>query len=369
MSETPLLPGPEPSRPRLGLPAPSAPASVPPPAGPAATAAPASPPPVRPIVVSATPAREPKPQPGLTAAANPSNRLSSQQWMMMGFAVGMACGALVLIRYQMAAPLQALNRSPATVQGASPKQPSAPVRAPSGVYEPVEDKGVPVAVSPPDSEQQELQDELQRLRREVEKRRLQAELRTLQQELTTLDEPPVTQPVSVPQRAEPLPETPAVAAPAAAPVAETPPNEPDRGAATLAFWNRMNDVIAQEAVMRTVPSGGLTAASAGEFLNRRIAAAKFAAGALKELDRKDVDPLVAEFARTLAEWYAAGATVNEEGQRLLAQEAEARRGPAGVRWQTTYKQHEQRVEEINASGARVRDAMQKKYGLEFPPLR
>jgi hypothetical protein len=182
---------------------------------------------------------------------------------------------------------------------------------------------------------------------------------------------PEARPQAEPSRAAPQPTAEAEAQPARElPPLPLPPPQASRGERTLAYWNKMNDVIAQEEAKRAVPAGGVTTASAAEFLNRRIGAAKYAVGALKELDTKDVDPLATDFVETLGAWYGEGVAINEEGKRLLEQEsAEARRGAAGLRWQTSYKHHEQGVQQINAAGARVRDMLEKKYGLAFPPLR
>ncbi len=141
------------------------------------------------------------------------------------------------------------------------------------------------------------------------------------------------------------------------------------GAVTLAHWNRMNDVIDQEAAMRQAPSGGITAANAGDFLSRRIEAGQFAAGELRSLPTEQVDPAVLRLNAKLAAWYERGAQISSTGRRLLAGSESARRGPEGKAWQAADKSHQGEVQSLNLEAAQIQRAMQSKYRLAFPALR
>lgn len=140
------------------------------------------------------------------------------------------------------------------------------------------------------------------------------------------------------------------------------------GQRTLDFWNQMNSIIVQEAAMRSVPTGGVSANNAADFLDRRIASGEFATQALRKLDTTSVDRHAIQLLGKLIDWYADGVKVCKKGRKLLDADPKTRRGPKGKAWQKAEKKHNGEVQEVNALGARVRDKLSKKYGLDFPPL-
>lgn len=186
--------------------------------------------------------------------------------------------------------------------------------------------------------------ERQRLKAELESLKLKQEVAALQRELNGLRTTNVSVPVI------------SLSAPS--------------GASTLAFWNRMNDVIEREGQMRSAPLGGITSANAGSFFDARIRAATFAVDALRALDPDGVDAGAVAVAESLSQWYEQGREVAESGRNLLTRgSTEKRKGVAGQQYQTAEREHGQSVDAVNAEGERVRQQLSNEYGIDFPPLK
>lgn len=142
------------------------------------------------------------------------------------------------------------------------------------------------------------------------------------------------------------------------------------GKRTLAYWNQLNQIMLKEEQLRQAPSDGLTAANTGAFLAARGKASRFAASAMRKLPAKNVDPIVANLARGIADWYEQGAKLNDQAMHLFVKADPAtRRGPLGQSWSTAEKQHQNEVKLLNRRGDTVRRQMIIKYGLAFPDLR
>lgn len=141
------------------------------------------------------------------------------------------------------------------------------------------------------------------------------------------------------------------------------------GESTLAFWNRVNDIIEQESAMRAAPLGQLTASNAADFVQRRTHAARFASESIRDLPVEDVDGEVVSLSRRIADWYDEEAAVAGEAQTLLGLQAAVRQGGRGDRYKSREKSHARAVERINADGERLRQRLMRKYGLDFPPLK
>lgn len=141
------------------------------------------------------------------------------------------------------------------------------------------------------------------------------------------------------------------------------------GEQTLSLWNQLNVIIAREAEMRAVPPGGLTEATTDDFLARRAAACRYAAEAISELKITGVDAEVTRLAARLSQWYYAGIDITENGRLLIKTDAETRRGPRGQAWRARQEKHNAQVAELNSAAAAVREQMQQKYQLAFPPLK
>ena len=141
------------------------------------------------------------------------------------------------------------------------------------------------------------------------------------------------------------------------------------GRRTLAYWNRLNEIMAREEEMRSVPSGGLTAANAGDFLRRRGAASSYARDAIRDLPTAGVDPEVVRHAGDIAAWYARGNELNSTGSFLLNDADDAtRKGEAGTAWGESEKHHHKSVGDLNRRGDELREELTQRYGIEFPDL-
>jgi hypothetical protein len=143
---------------------------------------------------------------------------------------------------------------------------------------------------------------------------------------------------------------------------------PGMGEATLAYWNRLNEIIVREAGMRAAPPK-LTAGNALSFVTGQSDAYTYAAGAIRGLDPAGVDPQVLDLSRELALWYDQGAINSREaGSLLQSNDVAARQGRPGKTWKTSFEDHRRQCLEINQRGERLRGELSRKYGLAFPKL-
>ncbi|MEX0727922.1 MAG: hypothetical protein WEB58_22310 [Planctomycetaceae bacterium] len=142
------------------------------------------------------------------------------------------------------------------------------------------------------------------------------------------------------------------------------------GEATLAYWNEMNSIIAEEEQIRAVPFGGLNKFNAQNFLSRRVQSGEFAANALSQLGRAEVDPEAIALAKSLGDWYLRGSKIAQSGETLLVKgNANSRNGAQGNQYKSSELDHSKAVEDINRKGSELQQKLSKKYGLEFPPLK
>jgi len=265
--------------------------------------------------------------------------LSEVSWPIIGggFAVGLLCGAVWLMSERGASSAETAHTEP-----------------------PATDQSLDVRI------------ENERLKHQLEVARLEARIAELERQLalsraaaTTVSEPVAAAPAPVPSS------RPAPVGGSTTVRPRTAPRTPQQptGRATLNYWNRMNSVIAREAIMRTAPAGGVTASNAGSFLDRRIAAGEYAATELAKLDTTGVDPEVVALAGEVAAWYRDGVTVCRTGKDLFSGRNS---GPdmraATEQYKASEKAHAAAVNGVNARGKEVRDAMSRKYSLTFPPL-
>jgi hypothetical protein len=143
---------------------------------------------------------------------------------------------------------------------------------------------------------------------------------------------------------------------------------PVSGEATLAYWNRLNEVIAREAALRAAPAE-LTSANVGGFVDARIQAARFASSAIGELEGAAVDPDALALGKELVAWYRDEIANNERAKSLLgSSDSAARKGSAGKSWRASEERHSRQCDEINRHGRDLRARLSRKYGLVFPPL-
>lgn len=207
----------------------------------------------------------------------------------------------------------------------------------------------------------DLQVENARLRGQLERERLKQELAQLRGEISNL------------KKTKPTTRSSARSKPHSTPIPQPDKSQngdgaSSKGARTLAYWNQMNAIFAQEAEMRAVPAGGLKASNAADFLQRRTSAGQFAAQALRGLNKTDVDREVVQLAAEIARWYDQGVTNSSNATGLLGADRKTRQGSRGKQWKSSEKDHNRQVKNINSKGEQVRQRMSKKYGIPFPPM-
>ncbi|MDA1017915.1 MAG: hypothetical protein O3A00_26090, partial [Planctomycetota bacterium] len=140
------------------------------------------------------------------------------------------------------------------------------------------------------------------------------------------------------------------------------------GAGTLRYWTTLNDIIDQESANRGRPGRDFSEHSAADFLQRRVQAARTAAGSIRQLIRLEVDLQAVELSEDLAKWYDDCAAAAEAGSAVLGSDSKSRRGAPGQDWQRTERRLQGQVAQINRSASMVRKSLTLKYRLKFPAL-
>jgi hypothetical protein len=235
-----------------------------------------------------------------TTDSRPNSRYSLTHWFVVGggFAGGLICGAVALWGQDD----RASDAEVSTAVVATETSPNAEVPQPR-------------AVQPEGTAQ--FEQKIATLRDQLQSQRLQQEMQTLRNELAAMKQqspgvhshaaPPQTQQSAVAPAGQRMPVARQQQGTATGSV----------GQITLAYWNRLNQFIDQESAMRGAPSGGVSATNAGNFLDSRINAGRFASDAIRAFDTNRVDRAVVLLANRVADWYDEGATVAEKGKSLL----------------------------------------------------
>ncbi|MCC7084232.1 MAG: hypothetical protein IT427_04405 [Pirellulales bacterium] len=153
-----------------------------------------------------------------------------------------------------------------------------------------------------------------------------------------------------------------------APSAKQTPAASSTGQRTLAYWNKLNSIMAREAAMRSAPPQ-LTAANAISFVSNQTSAYEYAATAMRQLSTTGVDPQAVAIGRDIAAWYDQGVANSRSAESLLgSDDIASRQGAAGQGWSSAAKQHREQCLAINRRGEQLRQALSRRYGLDFPAL-
>ncbi|MDA1213997.1 MAG: hypothetical protein O2955_15890, partial [Planctomycetota bacterium] len=148
------------------------------------------------------------------------------------------------------------------------------------------------------------------------------------------------------------------------------PQELPPGEATLAYWNKMNQIIAEEEQIRAVPFGGLQEVNMQNFLKRRVHSGKFAAIELERLGTEHVDPEVIELSKAFIDRYSQGANIAQLGEILYLQGIEDNRhGEHDKLWRTSEREQSRAIEELDKKSAELQKILSEKYQLKFPPIK
>lgn len=139
------------------------------------------------------------------------------------------------------------------------------------------------------------------------------------------------------------------------------------GDATLAFWNRLREIIREEQSLRAEGErqvGG----NALAVLHVHQEAYTIAAQSIRKLPRSSVDVEATQLAEEIAAWYDQGAELALEGTQLDTAELVQPQGPMGRRWHTAHKQHRAELDLLSRKCGTLRGKLTARYRLQFSEL-
>jgi hypothetical protein len=137
---------------------------------------------------------------------------------------------------------------------------------------------------------------------------------------------------------------------------------------TLAYWNRLRELINEEETTRT--QGEANAAGDGRaMLYAQAKAFRQAAEAIGGMDAEGVDPEATALAEALEEWYEQAADLSDEGTRLDEGDLASSSGPLGRRWHSAKKQQSERLDLLTRKIVSVQGKLSARYRKTFPDLR
>jgi hypothetical protein len=138
--------------------------------------------------------------------------------------------------------------------------------------------------------------------------------------------------------------------------------------ATLAYWNRLREIILEEQTARTQ---GEVKADGDARANLYAQANAFgqAADAIGGLATAGIDPEATTLAQDLADWYERAAELSDEGTRLDQGDLTASAGPLGRRWHSAQKQQGEQLDLLTRKIVSVQGKLSARYRKTFPELR
>ncbi|MEX0936919.1 MAG: hypothetical protein WDZ59_03590 [Pirellulales bacterium] len=142
------------------------------------------------------------------------------------------------------------------------------------------------------------------------------------------------------------------------------------GDASLAYWNQVQQAVAQEQTLLRANAPALAGGNAETLVAFREKGANLLAAALAKLKPgAEVDPAVVKYTRQLQNWYADGGTLYAQANFLLREGTlSMQHGRTGKEWTEAEVLHTQARERLVRQEEALRLYLSETYRVEYPPL-
>lgn len=141
---------------------------------------------------------------------------------------------------------------------------------------------------------------------------------------------------------------------------------PQTKAASLAFWNRVQDVVNGQTALQMDAESAATNANATKVAALKGRISRFAASAIRSVPSDGVDRSAVELGHELAIWYERGGALYDGAVRIWESPARSRNNPAITQdWEHARSQHNNEGKLLNEKIAAVRASLARRFGEGF----
>jgi hypothetical protein len=153
-------------------------------------------------------------------------------------------------------------------------------------------------------------------------------------------------------------------------VDENAPTDAATGQNTLALWNGVRQVLAEEQSYLASSAGRLATGEPLELVEVRAQASNQTAGRLRTLAVSGADPALVKYIDNLSAWNQTGGSLFTQAAILMRKlGSDAQNGSFGEKWAAEEARHRESQARLVRQGDALGDYFQTKYGREFAPLR
>jgi hypothetical protein len=137
---------------------------------------------------------------------------------------------------------------------------------------------------------------------------------------------------------------------------------------TLAYWVRINEIVLGEAGLQHDADSALTEASAAKVFALKGRVSRFAAKAVTAIPGDQVDASVLQFGEQMAQWYDRGGELYERAAGIWELPVASQRTQLTRQWTQAELQHRNEGDLLGDKAAALRDVLNHRFGVEFPPF-
>ncbi len=137
---------------------------------------------------------------------------------------------------------------------------------------------------------------------------------------------------------------------------------------TLAYWNRINEIVLGEADLQQDADSALNESSAARVFALKGRVSRFAARAVEAIPKDDVDPAVLQFGKQLEVWYDHGAALYGRAAQIWELPVASQRTNLTKRWTPAQLQRRNEAKLLSEKGTALREILSRRFGVEYPPF-
>jgi hypothetical protein len=144
---------------------------------------------------------------------------------------------------------------------------------------------------------------------------------------------------------------------------------PPAKSTTLAYWNRVHDVVRGEIALQIDAESAATTGNATKVAALKGRISRFAASAIRAIPIDGVDPTAVQISRELAHWYDQSGNLYELAVRLWESPGRGKKNLAmSKEWEHAQSQHRNEGQLMNDKIAAARDSLTRLFGEGFTPF-
>lgn len=144
---------------------------------------------------------------------------------------------------------------------------------------------------------------------------------------------------------------------------------PQTKTASLAFWNRIQEVVNGQTELQIDAESAANSANATKVAALKGRISRFAGSAIRAIPTDGVDRSAIELGNQLADWYERGGELYEEAVRIWESPARSQSNPALTQgWEHARSQHRNEGKLLNDRVAAVSDSLTRRFGDGFAPF-